>query len=245
MGRTLDESSLPRLPEPATRDDLLRLLIAGDAPVLLDLGANEGQSTAAFLKLFPGAAVHAFEPSPATFKTLSANLAQHSNVVLNPVAIGEADGKSTFHLTSINQMDSLLPLAGDGLYAQKNIAATGTVEVEVTTLDAYAEAKDLKQIDFCKIDTQGCSRQVLAGARGLLAAGRIGILQIEILFSRYYESSETFGEIEALLQPHGYRFYTLLDTDTHHVGRSYLNPRTGETQHVDCLYVHGDYISFE
>ena len=141
-------------------------------------------------------------------------------------------------------MDSLLPMAMNGPYASKDIEPTGTVEVNVIALDTYADTGDLNRIDFCKIDTQGCSRQVLTGARGLIEAGRIGIFQIELLFSRYYESNESFSEIEALLQPAGYWLYTLLDTDTHQIGRSYLNPRTGETQHVDCLYVHEDYITF-
>lgn len=245
MGRIINESSLPRLPEPATRDDLLRLLIERDNPVILDIGANEGQSATAFLKLFPAAAVHAFEPSPETFKTLCENLSGNSNVTLNQLAVGESAGQASFYQTSVNQMDSLLSLAEDGLYAQKNITTTGTVEVDVSTLDAYAQANNLEKIDFCKIDTQGCSGKVLKGARGLLEAGTIGILQVEILFSRYYESQETFGVIESLLFPHGYRFHTLLDTDTHRVGRSYLNPRTGETQHVDAIYIHRDYVSFE
>ncbi len=244
MGRTLNEAALPKLPVPITRDDVLRLLIDGDAPVIFDIGANEGQSTASFIKLFPQATVHAFEPSPKTFKTLEQNLSDKPNVILNQMAIGESEGKSTFHLTSINQMDSLLPMAMDGLYASKDIEHTGTIEVNVTTLDTYAETDGLNRIDFCKIDTQGCSRQVLTGAHELIKAGSIGIFQIELLFSRYYESNESFSEIEALLQPAGYWLYTLLDTDTHQIGRSYLNPRTGETQHVDCLYVHEDYITF-
>ena len=53
----------------------MHVLIGQDEPLILDVGANVGQSIEAFRSWFPDAHIHSFEPSPATFarlKTLGA-----------------------------------------------------------------------------------------------------------------------------------------------------------------------------
>ena len=124
----------------------------------------------------------------------------------------------------------------NGPYERRNVTPEEQVTVAVTTLDDYAMKTGLEHVNFCKIDTQGCSRTTLEGARSLLDAGRIDVLQIELLFARFYERSESFSDIEEALG-NEYRFYTLIATDNHHVGEAYVNHRTGETMHVDAMYV--------
>ncbi len=230
------EEDLPIMESPITRNDVLRLLVPQPNPVILDLGANEGQSTREFLELYPEAIIHAFEPAPATFAKLQGNVGDKPNVTPVNQAIGSVAGTATFHINSYDQTNSLLPLTPDGPYGRRNVAPEEEVEVTVTTLDDYAAKVGLKHVNFCKIDTQGCSQATLEGARSLLDAGRIDVLQIELLFARFYERSESFSDIEKALGKE-YRFYTLIATDNHHVGEAYVNHRTGETMHVDALYV--------
>ena len=50
--------------------DLRRLCVGGGAPMVFDIGANEGQTTVQVLRHFPNATVHAFEPVRNTFNIL-------------------------------------------------------------------------------------------------------------------------------------------------------------------------------
>ena len=43
--------------------------------VICDVGANNGQTVTALRRKFPLAAIHAFEPSPATFAEMQRNVA--------------------------------------------------------------------------------------------------------------------------------------------------------------------------
>ncbi len=230
------EEDLPIMESPITRNNVLQLLVPKPNPVILDLGANEGQSTREFLELYPEAIIHAFEPAPDTFVKLQKNIGDKPNVKLLNQAIGAKTGMATFHINSYNQTNSLLPLTPDGPYDRRNVAPKEEIEVNVTTLDDYALKARLEHVNFCKIDTQGCSRTTLEGARNLLDSERIDVLQVELLFARFYQRNESFSDIEEALGK-GYRFYTLIATDNHHVGEAYVNHRTGETMHVDALYV--------
>ena len=230
------EEDLPIIESPITRNNVLRLLVPQLNPVILDLGANEGQSTLEFLELYPEAVIHAFEPAPSTFEILQENVVGKPNVTLVNQATGAKAGHATFYINSYNQTNSLLSMTPDGPYERRNVTPEKQVTVTVTTLDDYAMKTGLEHVNFCKIDTQGCSRTTLEGARNLLDAGRIDVLQIELLFACFYERSESFSDIEKALGKE-YRFYTLIATDNHHVGEAYVNHRTGETMHVDALYV--------
>jgi FkbM family methyltransferase len=54
----------------------------------LDIGANVGQSSYAFRRIFPNAELHAFEPNPGIFQTLVRNL-RNSQINLHNVGLGE------------------------------------------------------------------------------------------------------------------------------------------------------------
>jgi len=54
------------------RDPLwdIRALTDGDRPLILDVGANRGQSIEEFRRTFRAPVIHAFEPGPETFRQL-------------------------------------------------------------------------------------------------------------------------------------------------------------------------------
>jgi hypothetical protein len=67
--------------------------------------------------------------------------------------------------------------------------------VEVRTLDDYAEVNGVRSIDILKSDTQGFDLEVLKGARSLMAANRIHMIYMEIIFSDMYKNLPPFDEI--------------------------------------------------
>src|SRR5712672_3596079 len=60
---------------------------------VIDVGANVGQFAVACAKMFPGGAVHSFEPLPHCFKQLRGHVAGLDRVRVYPVALGEQDGE--------------------------------------------------------------------------------------------------------------------------------------------------------
>src|SRR5271170_7164182 len=87
---------LPPITVGEVNADYLRYLLGTDAPLILEIGANDGSCTAQFLSDFPNATVCAFEPDPraaAKFKSRGS----HPRVRLFEIAIGAQDGEAEFH----------------------------------------------------------------------------------------------------------------------------------------------------
>jgi FkbM family methyltransferase len=183
----------------------LRLLIPGERPLLLDVGANKGQTIAMFKRVLGRPKIHAFEPNQSLVRTvLTPAHGQNADVVLNAGALGAAEGSLTFHQCENDELSSFLPLQDDQQNPFKDRAVTADVTVPVWTLDQYVEKHQLPPIDLLKIDTQGYDLQVLHGARAQLTAGRIGLVMLEINFVPMYAGQPTFGEVDDFLRGHGY-----------------------------------------
>jgi len=216
-----------------TRDDILKRLLP-DAGTVLDIGANIGQSAKSFRALWPEATIHCFEPDPRNVQELHANA--YAGVVVNAVAVSDEEtAASDFHLSSASQASGLSAPSTE--YLRRGVTEVERVQVATTTVDAYRRANGLAHIDLCKIDTQGHTAPCLDGARETLEAQAISVLQLELLFAPYYEQRDTFLEVEQRLAPYGYSLHTLVDTDTHTVGVTYIDYTTGELKHLDAIYI--------
>src|SRR5438093_3389986 len=77
----------------------LRELVGSDAPMILEIGANSGMHTRAFLDLFPRAKIYAFEPDPRALMKFKHNI-RDPRVQLIEAAVGSYDGKGEFHVSS-------------------------------------------------------------------------------------------------------------------------------------------------
>ena len=129
---------------------------------VIDAGACFGDTALAFASgAGEAGSVHAFEIDPANLAVAQANVAQNSRVRsrvrLNPLALGSEAGTLYRH--------------GSGPGAQVR-ADPGGEPVEVTTLDAYADARHLGRVDFIKMDIEGAEMDALLGARQTLERDR-------------------------------------------------------------------------
>src|ERR1041385_1246675 len=71
--------------------DDMRKLAGTDAPLILDVGANRGQSIERFRRAFPGSVIHAFEPDRAAFAELERRCGHLPGVHLNHLDILKSD----------------------------------------------------------------------------------------------------------------------------------------------------------
>ena len=80
-------------------DDILKINIKKSSPIIIDVGANEGQSIIRFRKKFPNSIIHSFEPNFEAFKLLKRNFDHDSNIIINNKAVGDINENKTFYET--------------------------------------------------------------------------------------------------------------------------------------------------
>ncbi|MES3037950.1 MAG: FkbM family methyltransferase [Bdellovibrionota bacterium] len=124
--------------------------------VCLDIGANIGYWACFLLAKVGKGEVHTFEPNPDTFKILKKNIESNfpgSRAIVNNLALGEENGSISLFLNPYHSGDD------------RTIFTEGRTQIAVKqmTLDSYVESKNLKALDFVKIDVQGAELSVLKG----------------------------------------------------------------------------------
>jgi FkbM family methyltransferase len=150
--------------------NLALLLEPGDT--LVDVGANVGLYTAALSRathLFPGIRFVAFEPHPETFRRLRLTLdglaaELHNLAVSNCCGVLEFSrgaGSATF---GVRKDGHRFRLSGPAM------------RIAATTLDQAALPGNSLVI---KLDVEDHEREVLEGAEGLLAAGRVKAVYVD------------------------------------------------------------------
>lgn len=205
--------------------DIRALTRAGEHPLILDVGANRGQSIDEFRRLFHAPVMHSFEPSPETFRQLQARWT-HPDVVLNNVALGSRPDQRPFLENSHNDMSSFLALGPDGWGATEK-----RTTVPITTVDAYCAERQITAVDLLKIDTQGFELEVITGAEQMMARGAVHLVYLEIILSKMYDNLPGLDDIYRALTSRGFSlvsFYSFY----------YRDHRAAWT---DALFVQPDY----
>jgi FkbM family methyltransferase len=140
--------------------------------VVLDVGANTGFTTVALARRARRGVVHAFEPSPAAYRTLQRIVAHYGlrNVVTHPLALGGSDG--TLEMTTPVVDSALLPALTHVVRGSAPDAPGERFRVECRALDGMAEWSSGPPVTAVKIDVEDHEHHVLAGATRLIARHR-------------------------------------------------------------------------
>jgi FkbM family methyltransferase len=151
-------------------------MLAKNAPVVFDIGANAGIFSLAALSVNPAAMVHAFEPTPEIAARLRATvlLNQLDHLVVNEAAVGDHDGAATLWRWR-GEGDN-----NGGMNFTTSDDRVGGETVPLLSLDHYCADNDIDRIDLLKIDIQGNEPRVFAGAARLLREKRIGAIFSEL-----------------------------------------------------------------
>lgn len=174
--------------------------------VVLDIGANVGDYASKVKQLNPDARVFAFEPHPVTFQRTIAAGAAASFEAIN-AGCGDTVGRFKLYdyagTSTGSQHASLYQNVIEDLHRSEAVA----FEVDLTTVDAFLDAREIQSVRLLKIDTEGHEAGVLRGAAGAIADGRIDFIQFE--FNAMNVASRTFFKDLVELLP-GYQLMRLL-----------------------------------
>jgi len=188
----------------ALRNSRLDLLPARELQrlgVVVDVGANVGDWTAAILAVAAPQWVIAVEPGPKTADLLRARFLGDARVRVVEAAVGSSNGRTSFHVTEHSHAASVVlacgphrPLLGSGA------DVLADVDVQMVTLDTLVA--DTDRISLLKIDVQGYERAVLAGAKEALAKTTWVILEAN--FVHQYEGDALLPELVLTMEEAGF-----------------------------------------
>lgn len=176
---------------------------------VLDVGAHEGGFANEVRMVLPDAMLHSFEPVRQTFEGLERNLARDPKFKAWKFAVGATEGQSEIGVNSQSASSSFIP---PGTLSQR-FPSSNICErqlVDVITLDNWSESQQLRTPLLLKVDVQGFEKEVLAGAKRLLAD--IAVVILEVSFEQVYDNQPLFGEIYDTMRSNNFEFKGLYDS---------------------------------
>jgi FkbM family methyltransferase len=167
--------------------------IKSDHPIIFDVGMNHGQTLNKIKSVYPEALIHGFEPSKHCFEDLKGKFSE-TNMILNNLGVADKSGFLEFNEYSWDAMNSFLKRA----YGQTHIVEA--YQVEVTTIDTYAQRNNINKVHILKSDTEGFELKVLKGAEKLMAGNNIQFIYLELFFDENYIGQSSVGDIFSFLE---------------------------------------------
>lgn len=193
--------------------------------VIVDAGANVGQSAWGFTRYFPDSTIYCFEPGRAAFRGLTAAYGKHQAVRCLNLALGETTDTRRLAVPDDDTERATLVDVVDMVASSE--------QCSVVTLDEFCVSNAIEAIDLLKMDVQGWELAVLSGARDLLNSCLVRFIVAEIGFIESEKDITYFPRLHEHAQSYGFAFCGLYDTyrwgDTkQYVGFSnalYVNPK--------------------
>jgi FkbM family methyltransferase len=177
-------------------------LVGKNDPVIIEVGANIGQTTAAFLNEMPNATIYCFEPDPRAISEFRKNI-NCSRVHLVESAVGNENGKIIFHQSSgVSEYDNWnqsgsIRKPKEHLNEWPKVTFETQVEVPIIRLDDWEKSFDISLIDFIWADVQGAESDLILG--GLETLRKTRFFYTEYGFKELYLGQASLEEIDGLL----------------------------------------------
>jgi len=170
-------------------------------PVLVDVGANIGDFTMAFLQKYPTGQCYCYEPINDIYVRLKKRFKSYENVYLFNFGFSNEEkiGTTIYYVKNSEGMSSLhyRPVYFPKFDVEER-------KVDVTTMDSVRDL--LPAIDLLKLDVEGHEYFIFEGALNLLKETPPKFIQFEV-GECYIDSCNTFKSVIDLLYSLDYKVF--------------------------------------
>ena len=187
----------------ATNGERWLSTLMDDAPVVVDVGFHDGESTAQVFEIRPDARVVGFDPSRFGAESYEARFKDDPRVTFVNAALSHEAGEMDFY-DYANMCNSL------SVRRETPDLHASVYKVRILTFDAYRRETGLDRVNLMKIDAEGYDLNVLEGARTSLSDEAIDIFMFEFA-SGWANSKRYLWEAVEYLQPFPYRLFRLFN----------------------------------
>ena len=147
--------------------------------IFFDVGAHTGETILSFGKNLNLKYIYSFEASPITYHILNKNLKKiqsttpYSQIYIENLAVGSSNKKIKIKHFNESSSSTLKKININSNYFKKkkrlisslnNFNYYKEIDVNQVSLDEYIIEKNIKKIDFLKIDTEGSEYEIILGA---------------------------------------------------------------------------------
>jgi FkbM family methyltransferase len=200
-------------------DDLQKLTDSRSFQMVFDVGANVGHMSALFIKHFPKATIHAFEPVGTTFTSLHHSLGHHRRVALHKIAASDTAGSATIRLFDDPAKNTLISDLADNYHTN----SWGQETIKICRLDDIITEFQIHLIDLLKIDVEGFELNALRGCGQNLKPEKIRYIYLEFHRINNLKKDASLPvaghsqlvQLDQLLEANGYRFLAIYTEGVH------------------------------
>ena len=175
--------------------------------VMIDVGANIGETVIEFNKNFEIKKIYSIEPDPDSYKEIKKNNFQ--NVDVFNFAASDTEGEAVLKIGYLSSMSTINKINYDSFYTKfkslviwiltrKFAIYKNEIQIKKRRLDNFIDDLKINVVDLIKIDTEGHEFNVIKGLGDKIHNVKI------ILFEHHEDSSiiknYTFKEVENYLE---------------------------------------------
>ena len=169
--------------------------------LVIDVGANHGQSARLLRRLGYRGRIISFEPLPHAVRVLEAQARRDGNWQVVACGVGDAEATLPLHVMAEDVFSSFLPASDSGrALFQNSVAVTQVIDVPVRRLDSVLPELGVnlsaERGVHLKVDTQGFDMRVIRGAG--LSLAHLASIQIELDMIPTYEGQVAFEYLDEL-----------------------------------------------
>ena len=191
--------------------------------VWIDVGAHLGESTLPHAKTHPDTMVYAFEPNIYAAQKIGIGMLPNYKVI--PAAVSDYNGMAILTVTKYEQSSSILPFNEEGKRNWKGnegLEEMDLLPVPVVRLDTFIQTMGIKEVDFLKIDSQGCDKLVLESLGLWIHKVNLVKVEAQIVGKMVYEGAPTERDLVQFMVAKGFRVeHRQLQTDRREVNLTF------------------------
>jgi len=206
---------------------LARFLRDNKIDLVLDVGANTGQTGHELREYGYTGRIVSFEPLSGPYAELAAATKKDSAWQCMQTALGDSKRQATINISGTSVSSSLLPMNQRHINELPESSYVGTETINITTLDdVYPGIAGSAVNVFLKIDVQGFELSVLRGAAQTLP--KMTLVQLELLPVVLYEGQTKYFELMAHVDREGF--------DLISIERNFIEMSTDHFLGMDAIF---------